>query len=89
MARLIDFLVVINQLWGVIKVGWGSRMPGLSLHNLNASGSYEMILKWRVGLSAVMHSERYLRGNENNALKKEATQYLQVASSTTLQHANN
>jgi len=50
----------------VIEVKKGNRMPGVPLHNLNASLSYKMTEKWTVGLSAVMHSDSYVRGNENN-----------------------
>ena len=50
----------------VIKVKPGSRMPGVPLHNLNASVTYEITPKWRAGLSAVVHSESIVRGNENN-----------------------
>src|SRR5690606_5360499 len=48
------------------------------LHNLNASVSYEVTDKWTIGLSAVMHSESYLRGNENNEHKKGVIQYREV-----------
>ena len=51
---------------GVIRVKPGSRMPGVPLHNLNASVRYEITDKWQVGISAVVHSESYIRGNENN-----------------------
>ena len=50
----------------VIEVKKGSRMPGVALHNLNASVSYEVTDQWTVGLSAVAHSESFVRGNENN-----------------------
>jgi outer membrane receptor protein involved in Fe transport len=53
----------------VIEVKKGSRMPGVALHNLNASVSYDVTDKWTVGLSAVAHSESYVRGNENNEHK--------------------
>lgn len=49
-----------------ITVKPGNRMPGVSLHNLNASFSFDVTPKWQVGLSAVMHSDSYVRGNENN-----------------------
>ena len=49
-----------------IQVKPGNRMPGVSLHNLNASMSYEVTPKWQLGLSAVLHSDSYVRGNENN-----------------------
>jgi Fe(3+) dicitrate transport protein len=59
----------------IIQVKPGSRMPGVALHNLNASISYEVTPKWQIGLSAVVHSESFLRGNENNEHKVGVTQY--------------
>lgn len=55
---------------GVIEVKSSSRMPGVPLHNLNASVSYEVTPQWTVGLSAVLHSESFVRGNENNEHEK-------------------
>jgi Fe(3+) dicitrate transport protein len=52
-----------------IDVKPGSRIPGVSLHNLNASVNYAVSNKWTVGLSAVAHSDSYVRGNENNEHK--------------------
>lgn len=49
-----------------ITVTPGSRMPGIPLHNLNASVSYAVTDKWNIGLTAIAHSWSYLRGNENN-----------------------
>ncbi|MGP1717320.1 MAG: TonB-dependent receptor domain-containing protein [Methylophilus sp.] len=49
-----------------IDVEPGSKMPGVSLHNMNANLSYDMTNQWTVGLTAVAHSESFLRGNENN-----------------------
>jgi outer membrane receptor protein involved in Fe transport len=49
-----------------IKVKPGDRMPGVPLHNLNATATYSVTSNWRVGLSAVAHSFSYVRGNENN-----------------------
>jgi outer membrane receptor protein involved in Fe transport len=51
---------------GTITVRPGSRMPGVPLHNLNASVNYDVTDKWTVGLTMVAHSDSYLRGNENN-----------------------
>ncbi|MCX7190565.1 MAG: TonB-dependent receptor [Methylotenera sp.] len=51
---------------GTIQVKPGDRMPGVPLHNLNANVSYEITPQWQVGLSAVVHSTSYVRGNENN-----------------------
>ena len=52
---------------GRIRVKPGNRMPGVPLHNLNASFNYEVTSNWQVGISAVAHSSAFLRGNENNA----------------------
>ena len=54
------------QLGRIIQVDPGDKMPGVALHNLNANIGYEITPQWRVGLSTVMHSESFLRGNENN-----------------------
>lgn len=51
---------------GLITVKKGSRMPGNALQNLNANVRYELTSKWTVGISAVMHSDSFVRGNENN-----------------------
>ena len=53
-----------------IDVKKGNRMPGVPLHNLNANVSYEVTPKWQIGLSAVVHSESFVRGNENNEHKQ-------------------
>ena len=59
-----------------ITVKPGSRMPGVPLHNVNASFSYEMNDKWTVGLSAVVHSDSFLRGNENNEHRPGVVKYV-------------
>ena len=58
-----------------ITVKPGSTLPGVALHNLNASVGYDITAKWNVGLSAVLHSESFVRGNENNEHKKGAIRY--------------
>ncbi|PPD13399.1 TonB-dependent receptor [Methylophilus sp.] len=55
---------------GRINVKPGNRMPGVPLHNLNATLNYEVSPQWQIGLSAVAHSFSYLRGNENNQHEK-------------------
>lgn len=56
-----------NKNYGrLIDVEPGSRMPGVSLHNINATVNYRVTPKWTVGLTAVAHSSSYVRGNENN-----------------------
>lgn len=51
---------------GRIRVKPGARMPGIPLHNMNATLSFDMTPQWQVGLNAVVHSGSFLRGNENN-----------------------
>jgi outer membrane receptor protein involved in Fe transport len=51
---------------GRIRVKPGNRMPGIPLHNLNATLSYDVTDRWTVGLTAIAHSTAYVRGNENN-----------------------
>jgi outer membrane receptor protein involved in Fe transport len=58
-----------------IKVKPGDRMPGVPLHNFNASLSYDITPEWQVGLSAVAHSSAFLRGNENNEHQAGAIVY--------------
>jgi Fe(3+) dicitrate transport protein len=53
----------------VIEVKKGSRMPGVALQNLNANVSYDITPEWKVSLSSVVHSDSFLRGNENNEHK--------------------
>lgn len=60
---------VLNGYGRVIQVEKGDRIPGVSLHNLNANVSYDINDKLTVGLTAVMHSDSYVRGNENNEHK--------------------
>ena len=50
----------------LIDVEPGDRMPGVSLHNLNATVSYQLTPKWEFAVTAIAHSESYVRGNENN-----------------------
>ncbi|MGP1715949.1 MAG: TonB-dependent receptor domain-containing protein [Methylophilus sp.] len=66
---------------GVIKVKPGDRMPGTALHNLNANLTYDLTDKWVVGLTAVMHSDSYARGNENNEHKQGVIMYRELATS--------
>lgn len=56
-----------------IQVKPGDRMPGVPLHNLNATLSYQVTPAWQIGLTAVAHSFAYVRGNENNKHQEGAT----------------
>jgi outer membrane receptor protein involved in Fe transport len=55
-----------NDFGREIQVNPGDRMPGVPLHNLNATVSYAVTPKWQVGITGVAHSMAYVRGNENN-----------------------
>ncbi|WP_292842362.1 TonB-dependent receptor [Methylotenera sp.] len=55
-----------TDIYGSIRVEPGNRMPGVPLHNLNASFDYDITPDWKMGVTAVMHSLSYVRGNENN-----------------------
>ncbi len=68
---------VFDSFYGLnaIRVKPGDRMPGVPLHNLNATVSYDLTPKWQVGLTAVAHSSSYVRGNENNQHRVGVTQY--------------
>ncbi len=71
----------VEEVWGNreysrrIRVNPGNRMPGVPLHNLNATLSYEVTPKWQIGLTAVAHSFAYVRGNENNKHRQGETIY--------------
>ncbi|MGV3583084.1 MAG: TonB-dependent receptor [Methylophilus sp.] len=69
---------------GVIEVNKGNRMPGVPLHNLNANVSYEITPKWQIGLSAVVHSESFVRGNENNKHEKGVQRQRVIGNNTIL-----
>ena len=58
-----------------IQVKPGNRMPGVPLHNLNATLSYMVTPKWQIGLTAIAHSFAFVRGNENNKHRAGETIY--------------
>jgi outer membrane receptor protein involved in Fe transport len=62
----------------VIDVKKGNRMPGVPLHNLNASIGYDITPEWNVSLTSILHSESFVRGNENNKHQPGVTQYVQT-----------
>jgi outer membrane receptor protein involved in Fe transport len=53
---------------------------------LNASVDYQVTPKWQVGLTAIAHSDSFLRGNENNKHKKGVVLYdtVEIAGKDTL-----
>jgi iron complex outermembrane recepter protein len=49
------------------RVDPGARMPGIPLHNLNASWKFHWTEKFTTALAMIAHSKSFVRGNENNA----------------------
>jgi len=50
----------------MIEVNPGDRMPGIPLHNINASMNFHLTNKWMLGVNMIAHSSSFVRGNENN-----------------------
>jgi iron complex outermembrane recepter protein len=48
------------------KINAGDRMPGIPLHNINASVTIHLTPKWEFGVAMIAHSSSFVRGNENN-----------------------
>lgn len=55
-----------SSLYNQIEVKRGDKMPGVPLHNINATWAYKLTPDWKVSLSMVGHGGAFLRGNENN-----------------------
>ncbi|PPC88741.1 MAG: TonB-dependent receptor [Methylotenera sp.] len=68
-GNVYDSITGLDGNYQQIQVKPGNRMPGIPLHNLNFNFAYDVTNNWRVGLNAVMHSNAFLRGNENNKHK--------------------
>lgn len=56
----------LRQEVGMIVVEPGDRMPGMPLHNVNATLDRHVTARWDLGITMTAHSGVYLRGNENN-----------------------
>ena len=72
-----------------IDVTPGNRMPGIPLHNLNVSFNYDITDKWAAGLTVVMHSSAFVRGNENNKHKTGPATPLTTSCTTLEDDPNN
>ncbi|MGP1718505.1 MAG: TonB-dependent receptor domain-containing protein [Methylophilus sp.] len=68
-GNVYDLKDSVTGTYGQIKVKPGSRIPGVPLHNLNFNVGYEISDNWNVGFNMIMHSEAFVRGNENNKHK--------------------
>ncbi|MEZ0315652.1 MAG: TonB-dependent receptor [Methylophilaceae bacterium] len=74
-----------RSLRGKVLVEAGDTMPGMSLHNFNATLGYDITEKWSVQLTGVAHSMFYLRGNENNEHSENAEQIRTLRDSPIIQ----
>lgn len=61
---------------GVITVRPGDNIPGIPNHQLKFRGEYRVIPAWTIGASAVLFSDQYARGNENNQHQADGVNYL-------------
>ncbi len=61
---------------GVITVHPGDNIPGIPKHQLKFRGEYRVIPAWTIGASAVLFSDQYARGNENNQHQADGVNYL-------------
>ncbi|WP_367155548.1 TonB-dependent receptor [Methylomonas sp. HYX-M1] len=65
----------LRALNDMIEVRPGDRMPGIPLHNINASLNLHLTEQWQFGITMVAHSSSYARGNENNQHSQGAYEY--------------
>lgn len=61
---------------GVITVHPGDNIPGIPKHQLKFRGEYLVIPAWTIGASAILFSDQYARGNENNQHQTDGVNYL-------------
>lgn len=59
----------------VITVNPGDNIPGIPKHQLKFRGEYRVLPAWTVGASAVLFSDQYARGNENNRHQADGVTY--------------
>lgn len=55
---------------GDIHVENGDKLPGLPEHNFKLTMDYQFSPKFSMGLSSIINSSQYLRGDETNELKE-------------------
>jgi outer membrane receptor protein involved in Fe transport len=60
----------------MIAVQPGDRLPGVPLHNLNATLSFHPLDRWELNLNMIAHSSAYVRGNENNDHRAGVFEYV-------------
>ena len=67
----------LQPLTDMIHVKPGDRMPGIPLHNINASLNFHFTPEWEFGVTMIAHSDSYVRGNENNEHQQGAVQLIE------------
>jgi outer membrane receptor protein involved in Fe transport len=66
----------------MIKVEPGDQIPGIPLHNINASLNLHLTQKWQFGVTMIAHSFSYVRGNENNEHTQGQYDYIEQTNAT-------
>jgi outer membrane receptor protein involved in Fe transport len=59
----------------VICVRKGDKLPGIPEHQLKLRAEWRAMPNWTIGTSAVMFSDQYARGNENNRHQADNVTY--------------
>jgi outer membrane receptor protein involved in Fe transport len=67
----------LQPITDMIHVKSGGRMPGVPLHNINASLNFHLTPKWDFGITMIAHSGAFVRGNENNQHQQGAIQLVE------------
>jgi iron complex outermembrane recepter protein len=65
----------LRALNDMIEVKPGDQMPGIPLHNINASLNFHLTDQWEFGINMIAHSSSFVRGNENNDHQQGAYDY--------------
>jgi len=60
----------------MIQIDPGDRMPGIPLHNINASVNFHLTSKWDFGMEMVARTDSFVRGNENNDHVQGSNDYI-------------
>ncbi len=66
----------------MVQIDPGDRMPGIPLHNINASMNVHLTPKWDFGLEMMARTDVFVRGNENNDHVQGSYDYIQRPNET-------
>lgn len=56
----------ITPVYDMTQIKPGDRLPGVPLHNINASLNVHITPQWELGVTMIAHSDAFVRGDENN-----------------------